>query len=383
MKLQKKPFSCKRDGLTIRGHLLRRPGSEPLPAAILCHEFMENQHSMARYARTLAEAGFAAFIFDFCGGCIVGTSDGKSRNMTVLTELRDLFAVMDHVLSRADVCAQPLVLVGGSQGGFVIAMAAAQRPQDVARLALFYPALCIPDDARSGKLLTARIDPSNPKEIISRFPITLGKEYALSAQKLDAYSEVRGYHGPVLLIHGTVDHMVDVAYSRRAAVQYGDTCKYIEFRYADHIFHGVYAHRAAAYLREFTCGREEVLTIDVRLETIGMEQQKTETILTLPFRAVCGTKWFRGKTEADAVDVQRWTGPKRRSACADYTLTGTDIAGAPCTIRIRNTDSGDGWKPHIETDSAALAFLNGDACTAIVEQRGLKGPIVRIYAQIP
>lgn len=255
MRLQKQRFSCKRDDLTIRGHMLRKPGIEPLPAVILCHEFMENQHSMARYARALAEAGFAAFIFDFCGGCIIGTSSGKTRDMTVLTELQDLFAVMDYVQSRPDVLEAPLMLVGGSQGGFVAAMAAAQRPQDVSKLALFYPALCIPDDTRCGKMLTARIDPEHPKEIISRFPITLGRDYATSAQKLDAYAEISGFPGPVLLIHGVIDHMVNVEYSRRAAKQYGEACKYVEFRWSGHLFHGRYARKAAALLQDFACGR--------------------------------------------------------------------------------------------------------------------------------
>ena len=210
MKLEKTAFSCERDGLTIRGHLLRAPGNEPLQAVILSHEFMMNQRSMARYARVLAEAGYAAFIYDFCGGCIIGSSDGKSRDMTILTELRDLFTVMDYVRSRGDVRPGPMILVGGSQGGFVSAMAAAQRSQDVEKLALFYPALSIPDDARSGNLLITRLDPEHPKEILCRVPFTLGKEYALSAQKLDAFQEIRGYPGPVLLLHGDADRMVNV-----------------------------------------------------------------------------------------------------------------------------------------------------------------------------
>ena len=256
MKLEKTPFACTRDGLTIRGFLLRAPGTKPLPGAVVSHEFLENHRSVEKYARALAEAGFAAFVYDFCGGCILGKSDGKTQDMTVLTELGDLFAVMDHVLARPDVLNGPLFLLGCSQGGFVSAMAAARRPRDVRRLALFYPALSIPDDARKGRMIVYRFDPENVPETLGRVPIALGREYALTAQGLDAYEAIRGYGGPVLLLHGTSDRIVDIDYSLRAAKQYGEQCRFVKIPGAGHIFRFAHAKTAARHLTEFACAAD-------------------------------------------------------------------------------------------------------------------------------
>ena len=251
MEILKIPFSCVRDGLTIRGDLLRAPGSRPLPAAIVSHEFMASRKSVEKYALALAEAGFAAFIYDFCGGCFHGRSDGATKDMTVLTELADLNAVMDHVRSRPDVVKGPLILLGCSQGGFVSAMAAARRSADVRKLALFYPALSIPDDARRGRMIVYRFDPKDVPEVLGHVPRTLGREYALAAQAIDPFEAIAGYGGPVLLLHGTRDRIVDIDYSCRAAKVYGERCRFVTVDGAGHIFLGANAKEAARLLVEF------------------------------------------------------------------------------------------------------------------------------------
>lgn len=245
------PFSTLRDGLTIRGTMFRAPGLKLQRPAIVCHEFLESQKSVEKYAVTLAEAGFSVFTFDFCGGGLRGKSDGQSKDMTVLTELQDLFAVMDHARSRPDVKKVPFLLMGCSQGGFVSAMAAAQRPFDVAKLVLFYPALCIPDDARRGRMLTYRFDAKNLPETLGRLPMPLGREYARAAQALDAYEAIRGFEGPVLLVHGTADRIVKIDYSRRAAEVYGGQCRFETIPGGGHIFRGAAAQKAAELLRQF------------------------------------------------------------------------------------------------------------------------------------
>ena len=57
---------------------------------------------MARQCETLcgflAEMGYVAFTFDFCGGsAMCGKSDGKTTEMSVLTETKDLKAVIEYV----------------------------------------------------------------------------------------------------------------------------------------------------------------------------------------------------------------------------------------------------------------------------------------------
>ena len=234
MNIEKKPFTCVRGGLTIRGTLCRRSGSDRLPGAIVSHEFMANERSVAKYARVLAEEGYAAFTYDFCGGCIVGRSDGRSRDMTVMTEVADLNAVMDAVQTHPDVAGGKLLLMGCSQGGFVSAITAARRRDEVEKLVLFYPALSIPDDSQRGQMLTFRFDPGNIPEILGRVPLTLGRDYAAVAQKLDSFDLIAGYDGPVLLVHGEADHFVPCSMSREIAAANPSKVTLVTFPEAGH-----------------------------------------------------------------------------------------------------------------------------------------------------
>lgn len=154
-------FECKRDGLTIRGTIYR-PKGDHLPIAIVCHGFMAWQDSVKHYAVFLAEMGYVAFTFDFCGGsAMCGKSDGKTTEMSVLTETKDLKAVIEYVRNLSYTDSEKILLMGCSQGGFVSALVAAKKNFPIEKLVLFYPALCIPDDARAGKMMMAKFDPQN------------------------------------------------------------------------------------------------------------------------------------------------------------------------------------------------------------------------------
>ena len=134
-------FSCERDGLTIRGTEYK-PQGEKLPIAIVSHGFMAFQDTVRQYAKALAEMGYAAYCFDFCGGSVVkGKSDGKTTDMSVLTEVKDLESVIDYAKGQAYTDENHILLMGCSQGGFVSAITAAKRKQEIEKLILFYPAL--------------------------------------------------------------------------------------------------------------------------------------------------------------------------------------------------------------------------------------------------
>lgn len=209
-------FSCKRGELTIRGTEYR-PAGDNLPVAIVCHGFMSWQDSVRHYAKTLAQQGYCAYCFDFCGGSVAnrGKSDGKTTDMSVLTQVQDLEAVIAYVQSLP-YNSKELLLMGGSQGGFVSALTAAKNPQCVNKLVLLYPALCIPDDARAGKMMFAKFDPQNIPEIIDCGPMKLGRCYAADVVNMDPFAEIAGFEGPVLIIHGTQDKIVHPDYARRA-----------------------------------------------------------------------------------------------------------------------------------------------------------------------
>lgn len=93
MKTEKSPFSCQRDGFTIRGHVWDKaqPGKH---AVIVSHGFLANEKTVHDYAIALAGEGFLAVTFDFNGGGVGSRSDGKPVDMTLLAEKADLLLMI-------------------------------------------------------------------------------------------------------------------------------------------------------------------------------------------------------------------------------------------------------------------------------------------------
>lgn len=213
-------FECKRGSLTIRGTEYRPEGND-LPVAIVSHGFMANQGTVRHYAKVLAAMGYAAYCFDFCGGCVVGgKSDGKTTEMSVLTEVADLMTVIGYATSRPYVRKDKLVLMGCSQGGFVSALTAARLKDRVTELILFYPALCIPDDARKGRMMFARFDPAAIPDVFWCGPMKLGRCYPADVMAMNPFQEIAPYSGRTLIVHGTKDGIVDVSNAQRAQMAY-------------------------------------------------------------------------------------------------------------------------------------------------------------------
>ena len=250
-------FECQRDGLTIRGTHYR-PKGESLPIAIVSHGFMAFQDTVRQYTKELARLGYTAFCFDFCGGSVIkGKSDGKTTEMSVLTEVKDLEAVMNYAKSLPYTKNDGILLMGCSQGGFVSALTAVKRKAEVSKLILFYPALCIPDDARAGKMMFARFDPKNIPERISCGPMKLGRCYVSDVIGMGPYEEIMDYLNDVLIVHGTKDRIVKLDYSCKAYEVYkntGDSNRRVVFKMLEGGAHGFSRkHDAIAmeWMREF------------------------------------------------------------------------------------------------------------------------------------
>lgn len=255
-----KEFFCERSGLRIRGMQyfpVDFDADGKYPPVIVSHGFTGNYTDTADCCREFARMGYVAFGFSFCGGGRTGESertrsDGDTVDMTPFSEEADLFAVKEYATSRPYVDESRLVLAGFSQGGFVSGLAAAQCGADVERLIMFYPALCIPDDARRGCLGGASYDPRNVPERIDCGRTVIGAVFHKAVVGMDPYAELAGYGGPVLILQGMEDKVVHYSYAVRAKECYREgQCRLELLPGAGHGFDEAQRQSAIVCVRQF------------------------------------------------------------------------------------------------------------------------------------
>ncbi|MGN1116403.1 MAG: alpha/beta hydrolase family protein, partial [Candidatus Ornithomonoglobus sp.] len=109
-------ISLKRDGLTLRGDLLKPEDAEKCPVAVIFHGLMSSrgktdESMFYRIAYALLERGIASVRFDFNGH---GDSDGEFRDMNVFNEILDAGKIIDYVRSLP--FASDIYIAGHSQG---------------------------------------------------------------------------------------------------------------------------------------------------------------------------------------------------------------------------------------------------------------------------
>jgi hypothetical protein len=133
----------------------------------------------------------------------------------------DLEEVLSAARSAADgweaVDPQRIVFQGVSQGGAVSAITAARHPEEVAGLALWYPAFSITDDLH---LLFASSE--EVPETLTFEGHSLGSIYAEDMWNYDVYADMPRYPSPVLIVHGDADAVAPIGYSERAVQTFPD-----------------------------------------------------------------------------------------------------------------------------------------------------------------
>lgn len=221
-----------RDGMNISGELLLPGDTGSFPLVILAHGLGVTRESLRHYADAFAENGIAVYLFDFIGGGSMIRSDGKTTEMSVLTEAADLEVILDGLKERPDIDKNRIFLCGESQGGLVITYVACKRPDDIAGLIPLYPAYIISDDCR-----LRHPDPDNLPESEEIMGIRLGAVYNKDAFSFDIYDMMKDYKGKVLIIHGSSDLIEPLSCSERAVKLFGDA-KLEVIRGADHGFVG-------------------------------------------------------------------------------------------------------------------------------------------------
>ena len=208
---------CKNGDLNIYGKFYYPEGfdaSQKYPVVIMSHGLGSRAEMVerAKWPKAVTEKGFIAYAFDFCGGGMNSLSDGDFMEMSVLTEASDLNAVIDFVKSQVYADPDNLFLLGQSQGGFVSAITAASRPDEIKAMVLVYPALCLVDDLHEFVPDLAEVTGDTVETAMG----TIGAVYARDAYDIDVMNEIAKYTGDVMIIHGLNDKTVPYSYSLEA-----------------------------------------------------------------------------------------------------------------------------------------------------------------------
>lgn len=219
------------DGASIAVHDFGPPLRDGRPAgvALLVHGLGEHVGRYAHVAQALREAGWHAWGYDHHGH---GQSGGQRGALPCPARLLDdLGLVMDLVRAQSP-CDSPLVLIGHSMGGLVVARAAIERIRPVDAVVMSSPALAAPLNPLQRLLLRTlpRVAPhwrvdngvkvdfvSRDREVVQRYrndPLVHRKiSAALAAWVVDmgarTIAQAASWDTPALLLYAGADRLVD------------------------------------------------------------------------------------------------------------------------------------------------------------------------------
>ncbi len=186
-----------------------------VPVAVLSHGYNSSYRYLTDLAERLAENGIAAYCYDFCGGSCISRSDGDPFDMSVITEQNDLKCVVEMIKNLDFADTDKIFLYGESQGGFVSALTAPEIKDDIAGMALLYPAFCIPNDWLCR-------DPETMNEPFDFMGMKLSRTFYEGVPRYDVYAHISRFDKPVLIIHGDADGLVDLSYAEKASSSFPD-----------------------------------------------------------------------------------------------------------------------------------------------------------------
>lgn len=205
-------FTTRERKLTYDGNVIF--GMEYVPekqcektnAVIMSHGYNSSYADMNDIAEKLAAEGIYVYCYDFCGGSTRSLSSGKTTDMDINTEIRDLSAVIADIEKRTDI--DRIYLYGESQGGFVSALTAAENSERISGLILVYPAFCIPDDwlGRDESTLSAPFD---------FMGMTISKKFYDGVPRYDVFEKMRSFKKHTVIFHGDCDNVVRLSYAQR------------------------------------------------------------------------------------------------------------------------------------------------------------------------
>ena len=240
---------CDNNGKKIYGVAYIPETEHTVPLVISSHGLGTNHESGIGYAKHYAEKGIATYCFDFCGGTKstdTNKSDGKSTDMSVMTEVSDLEAVINAAQTWDFVDTERIFLQGGSMGGLVSAITGLKQQDKVAGLILLYPAFGIYNFIHYA--YSSPDDINGTMEIVD--DMVVGEAFFRDLWDYDAMEHIKDFKKPVIIIQGSDDDIVKPEMSENASKLYPD-CEYKVIDGAGHGFGGNDLDQAADYALEF------------------------------------------------------------------------------------------------------------------------------------
>jgi fermentation-respiration switch protein FrsA (DUF1100 family) len=216
-----KPVTLEVDGIDIAGQLYLPPGKMPYPTVCACHGIPAGipdpaDRGYALLAEKISPHGFAVLIFNFRGA---GASGG---NLDMPGWTRDLKAVIDYLCALPQVDNSYLALLGFSGGAAVSVYVAAQDKRVSSVIACACPAefeladlgdspQSLVDHFRSIGVIRDDDFPPYPREWLNGFGLVRPIDYI-----------ARISPRPLLLVHGSLDEVVNVSQAHRLYARAGE-----------------------------------------------------------------------------------------------------------------------------------------------------------------
>ncbi len=230
--------------ITLYGEIYAPACGGRRPAVILCHGFNGHHTDFELECRKLAGRGFVSYDFDFCGAQSGGRSVGRGeKEYTPLTMSEDLKAAVYDISALENVDGTQMFLFGGSQGGFVVGITAADADirERISAVAMYYPAFNIPDDWRRA-----------PVRDTPLMGYSIGEAYIREVQGIHPFEVIGEYKKDVSIVWGDRDALVAKGYIDGAVAAYGkDRTELTVIHGAGHGFSGADLEFAAETVVSF------------------------------------------------------------------------------------------------------------------------------------
>ena len=141
------------------------------------------------------------------------------------------------------------MLCGHSLGGLVSLMTAAEDPS-ISALVLLAPAVNIELDSRAGRVAIETFDPVNIPEFVEVWGSRLSRSYFTTAQNLGIFERIAKYKGPVCVLMGERDRIVELNLSEKLQEAMPQAQIHV-IPHADHLFSRGIRLKAAAVALDF------------------------------------------------------------------------------------------------------------------------------------